>query len=117
MQLAQTVTVFRLADEVLTADSLRIAYHCLEEPDAPIVHLDLGDVQLPTAGGLGALVALNQKLRARGGALVLLNVATAVYEVFLLTHLVEVLAIAPSWRPGATNQEDFSLDDKVLPGL
>lgn len=117
MQLARTVTEYRLADEVLTADSLRFVHRCLEQPDAPVVHLDLGDVQLPTAGGLGALVTLNQKLRAAGGELVLLNVTAATYEVFLLTHLVGVLAIAPSWRPGATNQEDFSLDDKVLPGL
>src|SRR5581483_2342824 len=102
MQLAQTVTIFRLADEVLTADSLRIVHRCLEQPDAPVVYLDLGDVQLPTAGGLGALVALNQKLRAAGGELVLLNVAAATYEVFFLTHLVEVLSISTSWRTEAT---------------
>jgi anti-anti-sigma factor len=107
MKLSQTVTVLRLADEVLTADSLRFVHKCLEQPDAPVVHLDLSDVQLPTAGGLGVLVALNKKLRARGGALVLLNVPAAAYEVFLLTHLVEVLAISPSWRPGVT--KDFSL--------
>jgi anti-anti-sigma factor len=100
MQLNQTVTVLRHSAEVLTADSLR----CLEEPNARIVYLDLGDVQLPTASGLGALVALNKMLRARGGALVLLNVTSAAYEVFLLTHLVEVLSISPSWRPEATNQ-------------
>jgi anti-anti-sigma regulatory factor len=104
MQLAQTVTVFRLSEEVLTADSLRIVHHCLEEPHAPVVHLDLGDIQLPTAGGLGALVALNKTLRARGGALVLLNVTASAYEVLVLTHLVEVLAISPSWRIGAADQ-------------
>jgi len=104
MQLPQALTVFRLSDEVLTADSLQIVHRCLEQPDAQVVHLDLSEVQLPTAGGLGALVALNQKLRAAGGELVLLNVTAATYEVFLLTHLVEVLSISPSWRPGATNQ-------------
>ncbi len=103
MQLAQKVTIFRVADEMLTADSLRIVHRCLEQRDTPVVHLDLGDVQLPTAGGLGALVALNQKLRAAGGELVLLNVSAATYEVFLLTHLVEVLSISPSWRAEATN--------------
>jgi anti-anti-sigma factor len=117
MPLAQALTVFRLSDEVLTADSLRIVHRCLERPDAQVVHLDLVDVQFPTAGGLGALVALNKELRACGGALVLVNVTAAAYEVLLLTHLVEVLSISPSWRPGATNQEDFSLDDKVWPGL
>jgi hypothetical protein len=47
---------------------------------------------------------LNKKVRACGGALVLLNVTAAAYEVFLLTHLVEVLAISRSWRPGATKR-------------
>jgi anti-anti-sigma regulatory factor len=52
---------------------------------------------------LGALVALHKKLCARGGALVLLNVTAAAYEVFRLTHLVKVLAVSPSLRPGAGN--------------
>jgi anti-anti-sigma regulatory factor len=104
MQLAQALSVFRLSDEMLTADSLQIVHHCLEEPDARLVHLDLGDVQLPTAGGLGALLALNTRLRARGGGLVLLNVTAAAYEVFLLTHLVEVLSISPSWTLGVTKR-------------
>jgi anti-anti-sigma regulatory factor len=104
MQLDQTLTVFRLSDEMLTADSLQIVHPYLEEPNAPFIHLDLGDVQLPTAGGLGALVVLNTRLRARGGALLLLNVTAAAYEIFRLTHLVEILAISPSWTPGAKNQ-------------
>jgi anti-anti-sigma factor len=104
MQLTQTVTVLRLSEEVLTAASLQTVERSLEEEDAPVIHLDLGDVRLPTAEGLGALVVLNKELRARGGALVLFNVTAAVYEVFLLTHLVELLVISPSWGQGATNQ-------------
>ena len=104
MQLTQTVTVLRLSEEVLTADSLQTVERSLEEEDVPVIHLDLGDIRLPTAEGLGALVVLNKELRARGGALVLLNVTAAVFEVFLLTHLVELLAISPSWGQGATNQ-------------
>jgi anti-anti-sigma factor len=104
MQLTQTVTVLRLSEEVLTADSLQTIQRSLEEEDAPVIHLDLGDVRLPTAEGLGALVVLNKELRARGGALVLFNVTAAVYEVFLLTHLVELLGISPPWGQGATNQ-------------
>ena len=104
MPLTQTVTVLRLSEEVLTADSLQTVERSLQEEDAPVIHLDLGDVRLPTAEGLGALVVLNKELRARGGALVLLNVTAAVFEVFLLTHLVELLTISPSWGQGATNQ-------------
>jgi anti-anti-sigma regulatory factor len=103
MKRTQKRSVFRLSDEMLTADSLQIVRLYLEEPNAPFIHLDLDGVQLPTAGGLGALVALNKTLRARGGALVLLNVTAAAYEIFLLTHLVEVLAISPFSQLGATN--------------
>jgi anti-anti-sigma factor len=94
MQDTLTVTVLRLADEILTSESLQFVYQCLDEPGAPIIHLDLGDVRLPTADGLGALVALNKELRERGGALVLFNVNAAIYEVFLLTHLVDVLEVS-----------------------
>jgi anti-anti-sigma factor len=104
MPLTQTVNVLRLSKEVLTADSLQTVGRSIEEENAPVIHLDLGDVRLPTAEGLGALVVLNKELRACGGALVLLNVTAAVYEVFLLTHLVELLAISPSWGQGDTNQ-------------
>jgi anti-anti-sigma factor len=93
MQDIQTVIELRLTEEVMTAASLRIVYQCLEEVDAPVFHLDLGGVRLPTAAGLGALVSLNQELRARGGALVLINLTAAVYEVFTVTHLVEFLDV------------------------
>ena len=101
MHLTQNVTLLRLSEALLTADSLRIVHRCLDEPGAPFLHLDLDGVQVPTADGLGALAVLNKELRARGGALVLNNVAAAVYEVFCLTHLVDVLevrTISPSCR-------------------
>jgi anti-anti-sigma regulatory factor len=119
MQHAQTVTVLRLSDEVLTEESLRFVHRYLEKPSPPVIHLDLGGVQLPTADGLGALVVLNKELRARGSALLLFNVALAAYEVFVLTKLVEVLAISPSWRQNKDISEPqstttaFSLDVKA----
>jgi anti-anti-sigma regulatory factor len=101
MQLTQTVTVLRLSEEVLTADSLQTVERSLEEEDVPVIHLDLGDVRLPTAEGLGALVVLNKDLRARGGALSLINVPTAVYEVIRLANLVGILAVCgvPQGQP------------------
>jgi anti-anti-sigma regulatory factor len=83
----------QLPDGALTADSLQIVRRCLEESGATLVHLDLGGIRLPTAEGLGALVVLNQALRARGDALVLVNLSAATYEVFALTRLVEVLDV------------------------
>jgi anti-anti-sigma factor len=93
MQDTLTVTALRLADEMLTSESLRIVHQCLDGPGAPVIHLDLGDVRLPTADGLGALVALNKALRARGGGLVLFNVNAAVYEVLMVTRLADVLDV------------------------
>jgi hypothetical protein len=93
MELVQNIVFLKIADEALTAESLGIVHGCLDEPGATAIHLDLGGVQLPTADGLGALAVLNRELRARGGALVLNNVASAVYEVFCLTHLIDVLQV------------------------
>jgi hypothetical protein len=90
---AEEVSVVRLPDGALTEEGLQIVRRCLEESGTPIVHLDLGGIRLPTAEGLGALVVLNRELRARGGALVLFNLTAATYEVFTLTHLVEVLDV------------------------
>jgi anti-anti-sigma factor len=66
-----------------------------EKPGRHRLHLDLGGVRIPTASGLGALVALHEKLRRRGGRLVLSNVQPWAYEVFSLTRLTEVLDVRP----------------------
>src|SRR6516164_9122930 len=88
-----SVTELRLPDEVLTEESLRIIRQYLEETSAHVVHLDLSGLRLPTAEGLGALVVLNKELRARGGALALLNVPAVAYEVFSLANLVGLLDV------------------------
>ncbi len=82
-----------LPHEVLTERSLETAWRCLDEPGTSVVHLDLGSIRLPTAEGLGALVVLNRELRARGGALLLVNVPTTIHEVLTVTHLADVLDI------------------------
>jgi anti-anti-sigma regulatory factor len=105
MSLAQTVaaeaTVLRLPDGALTADSLQIVRRYLQRSGTAVVHLDLSGIRLPTAEGLGALVVLNQELRADGGALVLFNLTAATYEVFALTRLVKVLDVRWSARASA----------------
>jgi anti-anti-sigma factor len=57
------------------------------------LRLDLADVRVATAGGLGQLVRLHKALRSRGGKLTLRNAADSVYEVFRLTRLTEVLDV------------------------
>jgi len=85
--------VLRPTQEVLTKQSLRIAWHYLDEPGTQMIHLDLSGIRFPSAEGLGTLVALNRELRIRGGGLVLINVPTAIHEVLIITRLVEVLDI------------------------
>jgi anti-anti-sigma regulatory factor len=63
--------------------------------------LDLGGVRVPTAGGVGRLVALHTRLRASGGRLVLCNVGQRAFEVFELTRLTELLDV----RPAGVDQE------------
>jgi hypothetical protein len=53
----------------------------------------------PTAEGLGVLVTLAAELRCRGGGLVLVNVPADTYEVFAVTHLVDVLDVRPAFPP------------------
>jgi anti-anti-sigma factor len=55
--------------------------------------LDLGEERMLTAGGLGQLVALNRRLRASGGRLVLCNVGGKAYEVLQVTRLTELLDV------------------------
>ena len=89
----EKVTVLRLTQEVLTEQSLQAVWRCLEEPGTHVLHLDLSGLRFPTAEGLGALVALNRELRARGGRLLLVHVPTAIHEILIVTHLVEVLDV------------------------
>jgi anti-anti-sigma factor len=82
--------VVRLSGQVLNGEALRTIVLT-----APMLYLDLGNVCVATAEGLGALVRLNCDVRARGGKTVLLNVTTDVYEVFEVTRLVTVLDVRP----------------------
>jgi anti-anti-sigma factor len=91
----ENVTVVRITSEILNAENLQAAVERLGERGPGTVHLDLSSVQLPTAEGLGALIALGKQLRARGGALVLVNVPADVCEVLALTRLDEVLELRP----------------------
>jgi anti-anti-sigma regulatory factor len=87
--------VFRIADDMLTEENLRDARRLLDKPGPHRLHLDLSAVRIPTARGLGALVALHHELRLCGGRLVLVNIRPWAYEVFAVTRLTEVLDTRP----------------------
>jgi anti-anti-sigma regulatory factor len=76
------------------AASVRLILRAMP-PDGPVpaLTLDLRDVTTLSAGGLGQLVALHNRLAASGGRLVLCNVGRlphGVLEVTSLTSLFEV---------------------------
>jgi anti-anti-sigma factor len=60
------------------------------------VRLDLGNVDLATAAGLGELVQLQGELRAVGGELVLTNVRRRVREVLEVAGLSGMLGARPA---------------------
>jgi anti-anti-sigma regulatory factor len=86
--------VVRLPGPALRGEDLRPARLVAKE-GRHALHLDLGNVVLPTAAGLGRLVALHRELRATGGQLVLCNVHDRVFEVLVLTRLTELLDVRP----------------------
>src|SRR5689334_5446268 len=53
------------------------------------VYLDLGNVQLVCSLGLGRLMALNNKVRSRGGHLTLFNVNEPVFRVLDVSRLTQ----------------------------
>jgi anti-anti-sigma regulatory factor len=91
--------VVRVTDRVLCERTVRgLRRHLpwlVGEPGRRGLHLDLGSVRVPTAGGLGGLVALHGHLRAAGGQFVLFNVGAQAHEVFRLTGLTDLLDVRP----------------------
>ncbi len=86
-------TRLRISGDVLTAEALHPVARLLDKPGRHRLHLDLGGVRIPTAGGLGALLTLNKGLRGQGGELALLNLHPWAYEVFALTRLTDILDV------------------------
>jgi anti-anti-sigma factor len=91
--------VVRFTERVLREGSVRAVAAALSrlrgESTCPTLFLDLADVEAPTAGGLGQLVKLHQKLRDAGRELVLVNVGARVLEVLEATGLTALLDIRP----------------------
>ena len=99
VEVTQEAAVVRLGHRVLggpAVESVRRHFAWLvRDSDRRELWLDLGGVEVPTAAGLGRLVALHKDLRAAGGGLVLGNVGGLAYEVFRLTGLTGLLDVRP----------------------
>jgi anti-anti-sigma factor len=87
--------VITLADPAASAAGeqlLRLA----DERGWDEVCLDLGELPHLTSSWLVTLLALNRRVRNRGGHLRLVNVAAPAYEVFRESHLHTVLDVRPA---------------------
>ena len=57
------------------------------------LRLDLSALEYLGSAALGAFVSLNRRVRANGGRLSLVNLRPAVYQIFELTRLTQVLDV------------------------
>jgi anti-sigma B factor antagonist len=55
--------------------------------------LNFGNVEYLSSAALGKLIALNKKVKAAGGRLILCSIDPNIYEVFELTRLDQILKI------------------------
>ena len=90
-------TVIRVAaadlrEEVLQAVGQEL-FRIADEVEGARLVVDLGEVDFLTSTALGKFVALNTRMRAGGGQLVLANVPDPIYEIFAVTSLDRVLDI------------------------
>jgi anti-anti-sigma factor len=79
--------------------------HLIEGRTRPQLHLDLVGIRYVSSSALGKLLALNRKVRAAGGRLVLCNPSPAVVEVLTVTGLHTILEVR---RADALHPEGLS---------
>lgn len=72
-------------------DAVRDALFALD--DRPHLRLDLAGIEYLGAGALSVLIALNQRVRAAGGELTVVNFGPIVGEIFDVTRLTEVFSL------------------------
>ena len=77
------------------APALEAALLAAIEPAPPRVVLDLAQVDYISSAGLRMVVLVSKRLKQRGGKLVLCSLQALVQEVFVVSGLVGMIAIAP----------------------
>lgn len=89
------VKVIRFADAILDQEDRPVieddVFGLVEGSDQKHLRLDLVDVRFVSSAALGALIALQRKLRAVGGRLSLCNLNPEMREVIRATKLDSVL--------------------------
>ena len=72
----------------------------VEELGRQKILLNFANVEFLSSAALGKLIVLNRKLNETGGKLVLCNIDRNIYEVFEITKLNKVFAIAKDEQSG-----------------
>ncbi len=104
VQTTAGVTTARLNTKALDeANALAVGdelYRLAKEADGGELRLNLAALEYLSSAGVGILLLLHHKLRGAGGRLNLRNVHPAVYEVFEVTGLVDLLDVHPAAEVG-----------------
>ena len=85
--------VFKFRGRLVAGDTAALHDVVLMGPHVAVLVLDLGEVSIIDAAGLGALLALQMRAHDAAKELKLLNLTPAVEELLQLTHLNSVFMI------------------------
>ena len=99
------ITVVNLLDKkILDDQNIQVIGEQLlslvEELGRQKILLNFANVEFLSSAALGKLIVLNRKLNETGGKLVLCNIDRNIYEVFEITKLNKVFAIAKDEQSG-----------------
>ncbi len=94
------LTERKILDEVSIARIGEQLNALAAEVERPKLVVDFSSVSHMSSSALGMLITLNKRIRERDGRLRLCNIQPAIYEVFQITRLNEILEICQS-RPEA----------------
>lgn len=96
-------TSSRILDESVIAQIKQSLVGLVESTGTPKLLLDFSNVDHLSSAALGALIDVNNRVRSRNGQLRLTNIATQIYEVFVITKLNKLFRILPTREEGLSS--------------
>jgi len=90
-----TVEVLSLEGQIINGGETEILHNCVQlSPNTSDFILDLSNVTVVDAHGLGVLLQLREQVLAKGVHFELINVSKRLYRIFQITRLNTVFAIS-----------------------
>jgi anti-anti-sigma factor len=83
-------------DEITAQAVAAELFRLVEDRARPHLRLDLSGVRYLTSTTLAKFLLLDRRVRAAGGDLVLADATAPVYEIFRITHLLEIFDVRPA---------------------